>query len=108
VERVLTAPIAAAGFISGFAVAVLSGSRALGGVVLLAFGLVCIATWLRRDGRRTATRLTIAAFVAFVLSHLLGLVIGAWPAVLLTSAGLALLCWRASDLRAARRPAPRR
>jgi hypothetical protein len=107
-DRVLTAPIAATGFIAGFAVAVLSGSRALGGVVLAACGLVCLAIWLRRDGRQTATRLTIAAFLAFVLSHVLGLVIGAWPAVLLTAAGIALLCWRASDLRAARRAAPRR
>jgi hypothetical protein len=98
--RVPTAPIAAAGFILGFAVAVASGSRPLGGVVLAGFGLVCIAIWLRRDGRRTAALLTLAAFVAFVFSHVLGLVIGAWPAVLLMAAGIAALCWRVSDQRA--------
>jgi hypothetical protein len=98
--RLPTAPIAAAGFILGFAVAVASGSRPLGGVVLAIFGSTCIAIWLRRDGRGTAALLTVAAFAAFALSHLLGLVIGAWPAVLLTAAGMAVVCWRVSDERA--------
>jgi len=94
-----TALLAAIGFIGGFAVAVASGSRALGGVVLVIFGIACIAIWLRRDGRQTAIALTLAALVAFALSHVLGLVIGAWPAVLVTAAGTAALCWRASDSR---------
>ena len=38
-----TAPIAAAGLIAGYGVAVGTGSRPLGGVVLAAFGLTCIA-----------------------------------------------------------------
>jgi hypothetical protein len=99
VESLRTAPIAATGFIGGFAVAVASGSRALGGVVLGICGLVCIAIWLRRDGRQTAALLAVAALFAFALSHVLGLVIGAWPAVLLTAAGTAALCWRVSDSR---------
>ena len=94
-----TAPIAATGLIVGFGVAVLSGSRALGGVVLAICGLACIAIWLRRDGRGTAIMLTIAGLLAFALSHLLGLVIGAWPAVLLTAAVTAALYWRVSDSR---------
>ena len=94
-----TALLAATGLIAGFAVAVASGSRALGGVVLAIFGVACIAVWLRRDGRQTAILLTVAGLLAFALSHLLGLVIGAWPAVLLTAAGVAALCWRASDSR---------
>jgi hypothetical protein len=102
VTRVPTAPIAATGFILGFAVAVASGSRPLGGAVLAIFGIACIAIWLRRDGPRTAALLTLAAFAAFVLSHVLGLVIGAWPAVLLTAAGTAYVCWRVSDERARR------
>jgi hypothetical protein len=93
-----TAPISAAGLIAGFGVAVASGSRALGGLVLLGFALWCIAIWLRRDGRRTALRLTAVGFAAFVLSHVLGLVIGAWPAVLLAAAGTAIACWRLSDV----------
>ncbi|HTU88453.1 MAG TPA: hypothetical protein VMF57_22930 [Solirubrobacteraceae bacterium] len=95
--NVPTAPIAATGFIGGFAVAVASGSRPLGGVVLGICGLVSIAIWLRRDGRQTAVRLAAAALFAFALSHVLGLIIGAWPAVLLTAAGTAALCWRVSD-----------
>ena len=50
VERLPTAPIAAAGLIAGFGVAVGTGSRPLGGVVLAACGLACIAVWARRDG----------------------------------------------------------
>lgn len=99
VERLPTAPIAATGLIAGFAVAVASGSRPLGGVVLVMFGLACIAIWLRRDGRRIAVLLTGAALLAFALSHVLGLVIGAWPAVLLISAATAAVCWRVSDSR---------
>ena len=94
-----TAPIAATGLILGFGVAVLSGSRALGGVVLAICGLACIAIWLRRDGRGTAIKLTMAGLLAFALSHLLGLAIGAWPAVLLTAAVTAALYWRVSDSR---------
>ena len=92
-----TAPIAATGLILGFGVAVLSGSRALGGVVLALCGLACIAIWLRRDGRGTAIILTIAGLLAFALSHVLGLVIGAWPAVFVTAAATAALYWRVSD-----------
>jgi hypothetical protein len=100
VKGLATAPIAATGLVGGFAVAVASGSRALGGVVLAVCGLACIAIWLHRDGRRIATILAAAAFFAFALSHLLGLLIGAWPAVLFTAAGTAVLCWRVSDSRA--------
>lgn len=92
-----TAPLAAAGFILGFGVADASGSRALGGIVLAVFGLWCIAIWLRRDGRRAAAWLTGAGLLAFALSHVLGLVIGAWPAVLLTAAVTAWAYWRLSD-----------
>jgi thiol:disulfide interchange protein len=93
-----TAPISAIGLIAGFGVAVASGSRALGGVVLAGFGLWCIAIWLRRDGRRTAVRLTVVGLLAFALSHVLGLVIGAWPAVFVAAAATAAACWRLSDV----------
>jgi hypothetical protein len=97
--RFATAPLAAAGLIAGYAVAVATGSRPLGGVVLAACGLVCVATWLRRDGRRTAALLTIAGLVAFALSHALGLIIGPWPAVLLAAVSVGVLSWRVSDSR---------
>jgi hypothetical protein len=94
-----TAPLAAAGLIGGYAVAVASGSRPLGGVVLACMGISCIAIWLRRDGRRTAAALAAVGLVAFVLSHALGLLIGAWPAVLVTAAATAAVCWTVSDSR---------
>jgi hypothetical protein len=42
---------------------------------------------------------------AFVLSHLLGLVIGAWPSVLLVAAIVAAVAWTKADSRL-RRAAP--
>lgn len=92
-----TAPIAAAGLIAGFGVADATGSRPLGGAVLAAFGLWCIAIWLRRDGRRVALWLTGIGLLAFALSHVLGLLIGAWPAVLVSAAATAAASWRLSD-----------
>jgi hypothetical protein len=98
-DRLPTAPIAAVGLVAGFAVAVATGSRPLGGVVLAVCGLACIAVWLRRDGRRTAVRLTLAGLLAFAVSHALGLVIGAWPAVTVVTIATAWLYWRVSDSR---------
>jgi len=83
--------------IAGYGVAVASGSRPLGGLVLAACGLVCLSIWLRRDGRRTAAMLTAAGLFAFAFSHVAGLVIGAWPAVLLVAAAIGWLCRRLSD-----------
>jgi len=101
-DRVPTAPIAAGGLIAGFGVAVASGSRPLGGAVLAACGLVCIAVWARRDGVRVTATLTATGLVAFAVSHLLGRVIGAWPSVIVVSAVTAALCWRVSDASARR------
>ena len=103
--RVPTAPLAAAGLIGGFGVAVSTGSRPLGGVVLAAFGVACIAVSSRRDSRRITAALTAIGLLAFGVSHPLGHAIGAWPAVLAVSAVTAALCWRLSDSRRAARPA---
>lgn len=103
-DRAPTAPLAATGLIAGFAVAVGTGSRPLGGAVMAAFGLACIVVWVRRDGRRTAAWLTAAGLLAFAVSHLLGLVIGAWPSVIVVAAATAALCWWLSD---SRRPSDR-
>jgi Flp pilus assembly protein TadB len=97
--RVPTAPLAAAGLIGGFGVAVSTGSRPLGGVVLAACGLSCVAVSSRRDRRRTTAVLFAAGVVAFGVSHPLGHVIGAWPSVLAVSAVTAALCWWLSDSR---------
>jgi hypothetical protein len=96
-----SAPIAAAGLIAGYGAAVASGSRPLGGAVLACFGLACISIWVRRDGLRISLMLTIIGLVAFALSHIVGLLIGAWPAVLLSAAGVGIASWRLSDRRRA-------
>jgi hypothetical protein len=95
--RVPTSLLAALGLIAGFGTATSTGSRPLGGAVMAVFGLTCIYFWIRRDGNATATRLTLVGLAAFVLSHVLGLAIGAWPSVLLVSAATAWFCWRWSD-----------
>ena len=98
----VTAPIAAAGLIAGYGVAAASGSRPLGGAVMVAFALPCVGIWLARDGARTAAQLTGVGLGAVALSHVLALGIGAWPAVLTVAAGTAAACWRLSDARALR------
>lgn len=92
-----TAPVAAASLIAGFAVAVSTGSRPLGGIVLVIGGLWCIQTWRRRHDTRTAMVLGGFGFGAFVISHVLGLVIGAWPSVLFVAAVVAAVTWRQAD-----------
>jgi hypothetical protein len=106
--RIPTAPVAAASLIAGFAVAVGTGSRPLGGVVMAIGGLWCIQAWARRNGRRTAVILGCVGFGAFVISHVLGLLIGAWPSVLLVSAVMAGAAWTQADSRThrGRRAAP--
>jgi hypothetical protein len=94
-----TAPVAAASLIAGYAVAVGTGSRPLGGVVLAAGGLWCVREWARRNDARTALVLGLAGFAAFVLSHVLARAIGAWPAVLLVAAALAVAAWLRADTR---------
>ena len=102
VRPIPTAPVAAASLIAGFAVAVGTGSRPLGGMVLAIGGLWCIQAWTHRHGRRTAVVLGCVGFGAFVLSHVLGLLIGAWPSVLLVSAVMAAAAWVKADARLAR------
>ena len=96
-RRIPTAPIAAASLILGFAVALSTGSRPLGGVVLAAGGLWCIREWAIRHGRRTAITLTCVALLGFVLSHVLALAIGGWPSVLLVSAAVMAVVWVQAD-----------
>jgi len=94
-----TAPLAAAGLIAGYAVAATSGSRPLGGLVLAGFGLACIWIWLGRDTVRTTLILTGVGLFAFALSHVVALLTGPWPAVLLAAAAAAAAIWRLSDSR---------
>jgi hypothetical protein len=102
VRAIPTAPVAAGTLIVGYAVAVSTGSRPLGGVVLLIGGLWCARVWVRRHGPRTALKLVGVGLFAFVGSHLLALAIGAWPAVLVLAAGMAVAAWAWADSQAAR------
>jgi hypothetical protein len=100
-----TAPLAAGSLIGGYAVVAASGSRPLGGAVLAAGGLCCIAIWRRRHGSRTAAQLAGVGFAAFVASHVLALAVGPWPAVLIVAAATAAATWELADARALA-PAP--
>jgi hypothetical protein len=100
VTRLPTAPVAAASLIVAYAVAVTTGSRPLGGLVLALGGLWCIQAWRRRHGTRTAAMLVSVGLAAFVFSHVLALAIGAWPSVLLVSAVVAAVAWTQADARA--------
>jgi hypothetical protein len=91
--------VAAGTLITGYAVAAGTGSRPLGGVVLLCGGLWCVREWNRRQGPRTALALGGVGMGAFILSHVLALAIGAWPSVLLVSAVTAAAAWTQADAR---------
>ncbi len=94
-----TAPIAAGSFVLSYGVVVASGSRTLGGLVLLAGGAWCAHSWQRRNDARTAAELVGVGVGAFVASHLLGLAIGAWPAVVVAAAGMGAAAWVRADSR---------
>jgi hypothetical protein len=102
-----TALLAAVSLIAGYAVVAATGSRPLGGIVLLAIGLCCAWLWLSRHGRRVALELTAALFGAFVLSHLLALLIGPWPSVLTCAALVAATALVRSGAHANRFETPR-
>ena len=83
--RLRAALLASATLIVGFAVASLTGNRALGGIALIVGGAVCAYLWWRLAGPWRAVACVGIAGVAFVVSHPLGMVITSWGAVLLVS-----------------------
>jgi hypothetical protein len=91
--------VAAATLVLGYAVAAGTGVRALGGVVLLAGLAFCWVLWRDRAGTSTAVTLVVAFGVAFAGSHLLALVIPAWPSVLVVAGLMAALAWILADRR---------
>lgn len=94
-----TAPIAAVGLIGGFAVADITGNRALGGAVLAAGGMLCAWAWYRHSGALTAASLTVTYTAAFAVSHPLAGQIGAWPSVFVVSAVSGVAAYTFSDRR---------
>jgi hypothetical protein len=93
-----TAPVAAASFVVSYAVVVATGSRPLGGAVLALGGLWCIHAWFQRHDARTATALGSVGLGLFIASHLLALVIGAWPSVLVVAGVMGVVAWVRADL----------
>ena len=83
-RRVVSA-VAASSLILGFVVAQVTGVRALGGVVLLLGVIWCALHW-RRTSLRLAMVLAGVYVLAFVGSHLLAKIVGAWPAVFAVAA----------------------
>lgn len=92
-------PFATAALPAGFAVAVATGVRPLGGLVM---ALLAVAAVLAPGvQRRPALQWVGVLLACFVVSHLLALAIGAWPAVAVVTvvcgaAGLVLLTPRRS------------
>jgi hypothetical protein len=99
--RTPTAAISAGSLIAGYAVAAGTGSRPLGGLVLAAGGLYCIAVWHRRHGAATAAALGGVGLAAFAASHVLAKPIGAWPSVLTVAAVTGAVAWARSDAQSA-------
>lgn len=91
--------VAGASLLLGFLVAQATGARVLGGLVLLAGAAWCWVLWRARAGRAVAVGLEVSYLAAFVLSHLLARAIGAWPAVLVVAATVAVLAYALADSR---------
>jgi hypothetical protein len=89
-----TWPVAGGSLALGFAMAEITGIRAIGGVVLLVALAWCVPRW-QRTGH--ATGLLALYLGAFVASHLIGLAIGAWAAVALVTIAVATLTYRAEN-----------
>jgi hypothetical protein len=102
VRALPTAPLAAGALIVGYAVAVGSDSRQLGGLVLLACAIPCMRAWTVRRGPRIASALLGIGLGALIVSHPLALAIGAWPAVLLSATAMGVATWVYADAPAAR------
>ena len=85
----LTALVCAGSLVTGFAVAELTGIRALGGLVLLGALLWCVREWCHRGGLDRLLVLSGVYAGGFVGSHLLARTsLDAWPAVLVTAAAV--------------------
>lgn len=99
-SRAITALAAAGSLVGGFAVAQVTGVRALGGVVLLAGAASCGRRWWRTAGPAPALLAGTTYAMAFVVSHPLAKAIGAWPSVLAVSAGTAAVAYAVTAPRA--------
>lgn len=92
-----TWPVAALSLVLGFAVAEATGVRPIGGVVLVAGLAWCALAWRRRVPTPVWSGLVVFYLVLFALSHVLGLVIGAWPSVAVVAIAMAVATLRLAD-----------
>ena len=98
-HRVLTWPVAGLSLVAAFAVADVTGIRPLGGVVLVAAAAWLVLRWRARAGWARAIALLAFYGAAFVASHALGDVLGAWGAVLTVAVAVAAAAWALADAR---------
>ncbi|MBO9533727.1 MAG: hypothetical protein J7513_12215 [Solirubrobacteraceae bacterium] len=89
--------VAALSLVVGFAVADITGVRPLGGVVLLAGGAWCAIRWNAARGTTVTVVLGVLYVFLFIFSHVLGDLIGTWPAVFTVAAVMGLAGWLAAD-----------
>jgi hypothetical protein len=92
-----TWPIAALALVAGFAVADVTGVRALGGLVLLAAAAWCFVRWRAQAGTGRAVALVAFSGAAFVVSHVIADTLGSWGAVLTVAAAVAAASWLLAD-----------
>jgi thiol:disulfide interchange protein len=88
-----TALVAGTTLVVAFATAQVSGVRALGGVVLLAGAVWCVARSVRSAGWVRVGAVVVVGLVAFAGSHVLARVLPAWPSALLAAALLGVVTW---------------
>lgn len=94
-----TAPIVAGSLIGGYLIARETKIRPLGGVVLVAGGVLAGREWARRVGPAGTVALTAVYLGSFGASHPLAKKIGAWPAVLSAASVSAAAAFVVSDRR---------
>lgn len=93
----MTWPAASGSLLLGFAVAEATGVRALGGIVLVAGCAWCAVRWLRAAGPARTALLVAVYLGAFVLSHVVADMLGAWPSVLLAAVVTGLAAYALAD-----------
>jgi hypothetical protein len=90
-SRILAPVLTTGGLLAGYGAARATGVRALGGVVLAAFGAGTYVIVQRAVGPARAGAVTAVYLAAFGGSHPLAKRMGAWPSVLAVAAGTAVV-----------------
>jgi hypothetical protein len=91
VSRILAPALTTGGLLAGYGAARATGIRALGGVVLAAFGAGTFVVVNRTAGPARAGVVTVAYLAAFGGSHPLAKRLGAWQSVFAVAAGTAVV-----------------